>query len=88
MKRTIRFVIPFCIGSIGLIILLYSGLGFNHNFNNFLKQGKCHNKLKIAAGLEGGDSYDFANEIQQLVEKYSAGEICIGKDLTKVIPVF
>ena len=77
MKRTIRFVIPFGIGSIGLIILLYSGLGFNNNLSNSFKQGKCRDKLKIAAGLSGGDSYDFANEIQKLVEKYSAGEICI-----------
>ncbi len=66
MKRPTWFFIPF---GVGLIVL-------SINLLNLFKDNKC---LKIAAGLQGGDSYFFAEKIKNLVEKYSEGDnkVCI-----------
>ncbi|WP_166482210.1 TAXI family TRAP transporter solute-binding subunit [Scytonema sp. UIC 10036] len=66
MKRPIWFVVPF---GVGLIVLSTAILGS-------FKSDRC---LKMAAGLQGGDSYFFAEKIKNLVEKYSEGDkkVCI-----------
>lgn len=69
MKRYIRFVIPF---GIGLIIV--SGI----NLLN-VKKDKCYVTLRMAAGLQGGDSHTFGKNMADLVAKYSdeGNKICI-----------
>ena len=65
MKRPMWFVTP-----IGIALIAVLGI----SWFIFSKQDKC---LKMAAGLQGGDSYTFSDQIKNLVEKYSDNRICI-----------
>ena len=65
MKRPIWFVIPIGIALIAVVGIIWFVLP---------KEDKC---LKMAAGLQGGDSYTFGLKMANLVKKYSDNKICI-----------
>ncbi len=70
-KRSIGFSVSF---GIGMIIVLSIGSLYLKNANS---TNSCKQTLKVAAGLEGGDSYVFASEMKALVENNSEKNICI-----------